>query len=147
MAAAALAPIFAALVPITVLQLVLIHIDHEVPPRCVNLLDINISAHAPRMRIALRAGQRAAICADADPLAGSPPAAWRSASLTARPPAEYGECDELLRSGRFTCEHDFCPTCDAGHEGYQFHQVRRDSPQPSQPSAARLLGERALRAR
>ena len=60
MAAAQLAPIFAALVPITVLQLVLIHIDHEVPPRCVNLLDINISAHAPRMRIALRAGQRAA---------------------------------------------------------------------------------------
>ena len=60
MAAAQLAPIFAALVPITVLQLVLIHIDHEVPPRCVNLLDINISAHAPRMRIPLRAGQRAA---------------------------------------------------------------------------------------
>ena len=57
-AAASLAPIFAALVPITVLQLVLIHIDHEVPPRCVNLLDINISAHAPHIHI--RAGQRAA---------------------------------------------------------------------------------------
>eukprot|EP01043_Picozoa_sp_COSAG02_P102676 COSAG02_NODE_38691_length_426_cov_0.758410_1_plen_96_part_01 len=55
-AALSFAPIFAALVPITVLQLVLIHIDHEVPPRCVNLLDINISAHAPRIHIPLRAG-------------------------------------------------------------------------------------------
>ena len=58
MAAARFAPIFAALVPITVLQLVLIHIDHEVPPRCVNLLDINSRAHAPRMRIPAGAESR-----------------------------------------------------------------------------------------
>ena len=35
---------------------------------------------------------------------------------------KYGECDELLRSGEFTCDHDFCPTCDIANEGYQAHQ-------------------------
>ena len=55
------------LAPVTVLQLTLIHIDHAVPPRCVNVLDLG---------------------------------------------TKYGECEELLRSGVFTCEHDFCPDCD-----------------------------------
>jgi hypothetical protein len=32
--------VLAALLPITVLQLTLIHIDHAVPPRCINVLDI-----------------------------------------------------------------------------------------------------------
>jgi hypothetical protein len=33
-------PVEEALLPVTVLQITLIHIDHAVPPRCINLLDI-----------------------------------------------------------------------------------------------------------
>lgn len=65
------------LVPITVLQIMLVHVDHAVPPRCINLLDLG---------------------------------------------TKYGECDELLSSGEFTCDHDFCPTCSIANEGFQAHQ-------------------------
>ena len=34
------AVVLVALLPVTVLQITLIHIDHAVPPRCINLLDI-----------------------------------------------------------------------------------------------------------
>jgi hypothetical protein len=34
---------------------------------------------------------------------------------------EFGQCDKLLRSGEFTCEHDFCPECNLQDEGYQAH--------------------------
>eukprot|EP01043_Picozoa_sp_COSAG02_P011268 COSAG02_NODE_412_length_22836_cov_41.209966_12_plen_632_part_00 len=61
----------------TALELVLVHLDHSVPPRCVDVLDLN---------------------------------------------TKYGECDVLLRSGEFTCEHDFCPGCNTDHEGFQAHE-------------------------
>ena len=61
----------------TALELVLVHLDHSVPPRCVDVLDLN---------------------------------------------TKYGECDVLLRSGEFTCEHDFCPSCNTDHEGFQAHE-------------------------
>jgi hypothetical protein len=61
----------------TVLELLLVHLDHSVPPRCVDVLDLN---------------------------------------------SKYGECDALLRSGEFTCEHDFCPDCNTNHEGFQAHE-------------------------
>ena len=41
MAGGAMATVLAALLPITILQLTLIHIDHAVPPRCINVLDIS----------------------------------------------------------------------------------------------------------
>ena len=78
----------------TALELVLVHLDHRVPPRCVNVLDLN---------------------------------------------SQYGECEMLLRSGEFTCAHDFCPTCSSETEGYQDHQCDLSCgfcPEPPAPCPA-----------
>ena len=92
MGAAGRSVVLSVLLPVTVLQITLIHVDHAVPPRCINVLDLR---------------------------------------------TQYGECAELLRSGVFTCEADFCPECEsAAHKVGKAHQCDLTCgfcPEPAQP--------------